>query len=245
MRSLLSFFVENTPPLRTILLGGPLFLLWSYLCLRVAAYLKRSRGFKTGYSRKTFHLLTFLTVAVLQHFWGLPLVCLFGGMTSLVVAYAVLRGDGHPHYEAMAREQDAPYRTYYIVVPYFATLIGGMVSSFLVGPIALAGYLVGGLGDAAGEPIGTRWGRHRYQVPTLSSFKSTRSLEGSLGVMLVSLFALTVAAVLSPELSFSANWIWLIPGIAATCSLLEAVSPHGWDNATLQIAPALMVAALL
>jgi len=26
----------------------------------------------------------------------------------------------------------------------------------------MVGYLVGGLGDAAGEPVGTRWGKHRY-----------------------------------------------------------------------------------
>jgi phytol kinase len=245
MKSLVSFFIQNIPPLRIMLTAGPLFLLWSYLCLRFAAYLKITRGFKTGYSRKTFHLLTFITVAVLQQTAGLPVVCLFGGMTSVVVAYAVLRGDGHPLYEAIAREQDAPYRTYYIIVPYFATLIGGIASSYLVGPIALAGYLVGGLGDAAGEPVGTRWGRHRYQVPTLSSMKTTRSVEGSFGVLVVSLVAIAVAGMLSPELHFAVRWIWTIPAIAVVCALLEAVSPHGWDNATMQIAPSLLVAALL
>lgn len=245
MKSLVSFFIQNTPPLRIIFTAGPLFLLWSYFCLRFAAYLKLTRGFKTGYSRKTFHLLTFVTVAVLQQAAGLPIVCLFGGMTTLVVAYAVLRGDGHPLYEAIAREGDAPYRTYYVIVPYFATLIGGIVSSYLVGPIALAGYLVGGLGDAAGEPVGTRWGRHRYQVPTLSSMKTTRSLEGSIGVLLVSLVAIAIATTLSPELHFAVRWLWLIPGIAVVCALIEAVSPHGWDNATMQIAPSLLVAALL
>ena len=245
MKTLVSFFIENTPPLRTILIGGPIFLCWSYLCLRFAAYLKVNRGLKTGYTRKTFHLLTFLTVAALQQAAGLPLVCLFGGMTSLVVAYAVLRGDGHPLYEAMAREGDAPFRTYYIVVPYLATLIGGIVSSFLVGPIALAGFLVGGLGDAAGEPVGTRWGRTRYVVPTLSSIKTTRSVEGSIGVLLVSLAAILVAAVLLPQLHFHSAWLLAIPIVALTCALLEAVSPHGWDNATMQIAPSLLVAALL
>ena len=73
MKSLVSFFLQNTPPLRIILTAGPLFLLWSYCSLRFAAYLKISRGFNTGYSRKTFHLLTFITVAVLQQAAGLPL----------------------------------------------------------------------------------------------------------------------------------------------------------------------------
>jgi phytol kinase len=240
-----AYFLDNIPPVRTILIGGPLFLLWSYLCLRFAAYLKIRRGFKTGYSRKTFHLLTFITVAILQKTAGLPLVCLFGGMTSLVVAYAIFRGDGHGLFEAMAREQDAPHRTYYIVIPFFTTLIGGLVSSYLVGPIALAGFLVGGLGDAVGEPVGTRWGRHRYVVPSLNRVKSTRSIEGSIAVLLVSLLAVTLTVMLSPDLYLSARWLLFIPAIGTVCALLEAVSPHGWDNAVMQVAPSLLVAALL
>ena len=72
----------------------------------------------------------------------------------------MLCGPGNPRYEALAREQDA-YRTYYIVIPFFATMIGGIASNVFFGPIAAIGYLVGGLGDAAGEPVGTRWGRHQ------------------------------------------------------------------------------------
>jgi predicted O-methyltransferase YrrM len=33
--------------------------------------------------------------------------------------------------------------------------------------------------------------------------------------------------------------------IALVSTVLEAVSPHGWDNATMQLAPALMAARLL
>jgi hypothetical protein len=42
-------------------------------------------------------------------------------------------------YEAMARETDAPHRTHYIIVPYFATLIGGLASNILFGPVAVVG----------------------------------------------------------------------------------------------------------
>ena len=36
-----------------------------------------------------------------------------------------------------------------------------------------------------------------------------------------------------------------IPAIAMVCTILEAISPHGWDNATMQLAPAMLAAILL
>ena len=224
---------------------GPLFLAWAYCCLRVAGYLKSERGLKTGYTRKTFHVLIFLTAATIQQTLGLPLVCLFGAMTTLVLAYALWRGSGHPMYEAIAREKDEPYRTYYIIIPYLATLAGGIAGNLWFGPAALIGYLVGGLGDAAGEPVGTRWGRRRYTVPTLSSVKTTRTIEGSIGVFIASLVAVALGLLLAPGFTINPHSVALIPLIALGCALLEAVSPHGWDNATMQIGPAFLAALLL
>jgi phytol kinase len=245
MESLFTFFEQNTLPLAVTLTAGPVLMLWAYLCLAFAAYLKTVRKMKTGYSRKAFHLLNFLTAAALQLTGGLPYVCLFGGATTIVLAHALLRGQGHPHYEAIAREKDEPYRTYYIVIPYIATLIGGVAGNIWFGPVSMIGYLVGGLGDAAGEPVGTRWGKHRYVVPTLSSVKTTRSVEGSIGVFIASAVAVALGMMLTPGVTFSAQSLLVIPAIAFASTLLEAISPHGWDNATMQLAPALLATRLL
>jgi len=94
---------------------------------------------KTGDTRKTFHTLTFLSTLFVQLVWGLPVVCLYGAPVSPVLAYAVVRGIDHPLYEALAREQDVPYRTCYIVIPYFATLPGGVASNLSFGPLAMVG----------------------------------------------------------------------------------------------------------
>jgi phytol kinase len=245
METLINFFVANTPPLKVILVCGFPFLLWAYLCLWFSGWLKIKKQVRTSYTRKTFHILIFTSAAVLSQIGGLAIVFLFGAMTTLVIAYALVQGEGHFLYEAMAREKDAPHRTYYIVVPYFATLIGGIVSNMLVGQIAVVGYLVCGLGDAAGEPIGTRWGKHTYAPPTFSSFKSTRSYEGSFGVFLVSCIAVIISVSLLPQLHFSLKTFAMIPLVGFASMLLEAVSPHGWDNATMQIAPSLMALVLL
>src|SRR5215471_17797461 len=244
MKQLLIFIESNTPPIRTILTLGPLFLAWTYCCLSLAGYLKSKRRLKTGYTRKTFHVLIFITAATLQQTLGLPLVCLFGAMTTMVLAYAVLRGAGHPMYEAIARERDEPYRTYYIIIPYLATLAGGIAGNLWFGPASLIGYLVGGLGDAAGEPVGTRWGRRRYTVPTLSSVKTTRTIEGSIGVFIASVVAVAAGILLSPGFGLKPQSLIAIPLIASASALLEAVSPHGWDNATMQVGPAFLAALL-
>jgi len=234
---LVSFFIDNFPPAEAILAGAPAGLIWAMACLLLAGYLKRSRGWKTGYTRKVFHFLIFFSVALIQRVWGTPLVCLFGGMTSLVLLYALIRGSGDILYEALAREKDAPLRTYFIVAPYLATLIGGLVSNILWGPLAAVGYLVTGLGDAVGEPVGTRFGKHTYRIPSLGRVKAVRSLEGSAAVFLCCTLAIWIGAHLLPQLHLSQDAWFKLPLLGLACSLVEAASPHGWDNATLQIVP--------
>ena len=114
----LSFFTKNFPDWKVILLGSPPGLLWAFLCLVFAGYLKRKFGLKTGYTRKIFHILIFLSVATIHELWGTPAVFIFGTVTTIVIFYAVFRGSGNLLYEAMAREKDEPHRTHFIVVAY-------------------------------------------------------------------------------------------------------------------------------
>jgi len=236
------FFVENFPSWQAIAIGVPLGLMWSFVCLWFAGSLKQN-GVRTGYTRKVFHFLIFTTVALLQWRFGAPAVCLFGGTCTLVVFFAIWRGNGNILYEAMAREKDEPHRTYFILVPYFATLVGGLLSNILFCGFAISGYLVTGLGDAIGEPVGTMIGKHRYRVPSLSSVPTTRSWEGSIAVFIMSVFALGLAVVFSPHNAIfpSLGGLAKIIIIAAACATAEALSPHGWDNAIMQLIPSALV----
>jgi phytol kinase len=233
----------NFPSLKTLVIIAPVALLWAYGCLSFAAYLKTRFLLRTGYTRKVFHVLIFVSAVFVQAIGGFVAVCVFGTMVSLVVAYAVIAGAGNPLYESIAREKDGRNRTRLVIIPYFATLIGGLVSSVFFGPLAIVGYLVGGLGDAAGEPIGTRWGKHSYRVSTGSA--STKTYEGSLGVITASGIALMIAVAIRPELHLSLQSIIVVPLIAILCGLVEAVSPRGWDNVPMQIVPTLLAAVLL
>jgi phytol kinase len=233
---LAAFVVENAPSWRSLALGGPPGLAWSFVALWFAGWLQR-RGARTGYTRKVFHFLIFTTVAVLEWRLGTPAVCLFGAACSVAVLTAVWLGPGHLLYEAIARPQDAPHRTLFVLVPYFATLAGGIASNVLFGPVAIAGYLVTGLGDAIGEPAGTMFGRHVYQVRSLSSVPATRSLEGSAAVFVMSAVAIVLAAAVSPQITLAGSALAKVLAIAAASAVVEAVSPHGWDNLTMQLVP--------
>jgi phytol kinase len=244
-RDILDFFVANFPSTRALILGGPAALAWSTACLMVAGVLKTRGHWRTGDTRKVFHFLIFFSVVVVHWIWGTPGVCLFGCMTAVTIGYALFRGEGHFMFEALAREADAPKRTHYIVIPYLATLIGGLFGNILFPHTAVLGYLVAGFGDAIAEPVGIRLGRHRYHVPAFRGVKTVRSVEGSAAVFVVSALVLIAFLKLSPSFSFSIHAVGGMVLIATVSTFVEAVTPHGWDNATLLAIPAWLGAILL
>jgi phytol kinase len=159
------------------------------------------------------------------------------------VLCAVLKGDHFSFYEVMARESDRPHRTLFILIPLVTTALGGVLSNLFFLKFAFIGYLVGGWGDAVGEPVGSRWGKHRYQVPSLLGVKATRSLEGSGAVAVVSI----VVAFLG--LYFIGYPLPDCIKTAVVCGLggaaIEAFSNHGLDNLTMQVTAAGLAYLLL
>jgi phytol kinase len=210
-------------------------LLWAALSLALVGRLKVRRRWRTGDTRKLFHLLIFTGAALVQRRAGFGGTLAYGVAVSAVVAVAVVRGTGAPGFEALARESDAPHRTWYVVVPWFATALGGVLANVLFPQHATFGYLVVGLADAVGEPIGIRFGRHRYRVPLPAKVVSTRSVEGSAAVFVASGLAGAAALALA-GVPLEAAAIGRLSLFAAACTLVEAAAPHGWDNLLLQLA---------
>ena len=198
----------------------------------LAAY-AHGRGLAVPYTRKIFHFGVFTGAAVTHSLWGLPGVNAFGAVLASVVLVAVLRGDRDPIYRVLARETDRPRRTLFILLPLVTTALGGLGSALLTGPYATVGFLVSGWGDAVGEPVGTRWGEHKYRVPSLGGVPATRSLEGSAAVFLVGWAA---AAVALWNLADPSQAVLVGLACAAVGALAEGLSNHGLDNLTVQLA---------
>lgn len=192
----------------------------------LAGYLKLHKGLKTNYSRKVFHFIVFSAATLIAWFWGLPGTIIYGICCGIFLIISLMEGDGSLLYEGIAREQDKPQRSLYLIFPFVSTAIGGMLGNIFFGASAIVGYLVVGWGDAVGEPFGVRFGRHTYRVSTLTGIKCQRSLEGSVAVFVASAAAASLL-LMNPVHG-------AIIGLVA--ALVEAHSPHGWDNLTVQIA---------
>lgn len=236
------FIFRAIPSPELVIWPGPALLAYGLAAAAFAGWL-RARGVKTSYTRKVFHFTIFTAAGLVQMQWGLQGICLFGGLVTLVVLYAVWRGDGYPFYEAMARDSDRPRRSMFILVPLATTAVGGLASNLLFPQVAFVGYLVCGWGDALGEPVGARWGRHRYRVPSIGGVTAHRSLEGSAAVWIGgSVAAAAGLALAGLPLSTAA-------AVGAACGLfgaaVEAVSNHGLDNLTIQIAASFAAFLLL
>lgn len=228
-------FAQFLPSARDALTLAPLSLIYALLAGSVAARLRR-QGVRAPYTRKFFHFAIFTMAAVMHWLRGVSAVVVFGSVVALVVLYAVWRGEGDRLYEAMARPTDAPHRSLFILVPLATTVAGGVLSNLFFLRYAFIGYLVCGWGDAVGEPVGTRWGRHRYRVPSLAGVPATRSLEGSTAVFVAGTLAALIGLLAG---GFPAGTALAIAGAAgAAGAVIEAVSTHGLDNLTVQVAAA-------
>jgi len=229
------------PDAGTLAWAGAVGLLAAFGMGAAAAGLRR-RGTKVPYTRKVFHFGIFTLAGAVHALGGLPATNAYGAAVALVVLAAVARGDGDPLYEALARETDRPRRTLFIVVPLLTTAVGGLASALLVGRYAAVGYLVAGWGDAVGEPVGTRWGRHPYRVPSFGGVSARRTWEGTAAV-----FAVAVGAAFLGLLETSVpleRAAVVALAVAAASTAAEAVSHHGTDNLTVQLAASLVAAGL-
>jgi phytol kinase len=231
------------PDLRTALAVAVLGGMYAVGAAALVGWLRTGRGVRAPYTRKAFHFIILTAAAVVHWVWLLPGVLVFGAVVSALVLLAVLRGAGSPFYEALARPTDAPRRTFFILVPLVTTAAGGLLSNALFGDLAVVGYLAVAWGDAAGEPVGTRWGRHPYRVPSLGGVPARRTLEGSAAVLLAAAAATLAALLLMGVAGGTAVMVALAVGVASAA--VEAVSHHGLDNLTVQLAAAGVATLLL
>lgn len=206
---------------------------------RWAAVRLHRQGWRVGDTRKVFHLAIFTAAACVRGATSLGMLVAMSLVVVSVVLWSVWRGPKSPLFRALARPSDAPFQQRHILLPLFCTGLGGVLAQGIAGELALITYLMAGWGDAVGEPVGIRWGRHQYRVPSLDGLPARRSWEGTLAVWLASTLAAACGLLWCQQPLHHALWLG---GCAA---LIEAVSPHGWDNLTLPVGLALCLFCLI
>jgi phytol kinase len=241
---MIDIIVQLFPQLHEIVIITPVTIISIFSFLYLSGFLKTNSYIKTNYTRKLFHILVFTLAGILGLFFGHQGVMFYGGLTGIIIIAVIYLGAGNILYEGIAREQDRPHRSFYIGIPFLSTALGGLFNSFVFGQFAIVGYLVAGWGDAVGEPVGVRFGKHKYNVPTLQKVKCQRSLEGSFAVMIMSTLAVLIGLWLIGIYSiFSIITAAIITGIITT--IIEAISPHGLDNFSTQVGAAGIVFVIM
>lgn len=236
MGEAITFLVKDVLDPDMLIFYIPVCIVYIVTISYIAGYLKQNRNIKTNYTRKFFHISIFSFAGFIALFGSFAGVCIFGGLSTLFTVAVLYKGEGNIFYEGVAREEDRPYRSLYIILPLIATIFGGILGQVMFGRFAVIGYFVVGFGDAAGEPVGIRFGKHIYKIPTFTKRIFIRTVEGSIGVLLastlVSLLILHYILDLSPPIALLCAMV-----IGAGACAVEAASPHGFDNFTVQFFP--------
>ena len=145
-------------------------------------------------------------------------------------------------FRAVDRAQDRPHT--------LAWILSQLVASYMVliclysylsvrkglpneaGKLILIPIIINVFGDGLAEPIGVRFGRHKFRVPALwydgkcCSGNFHRTYEGSACVYFVTLFS-----IFPFEKSLSSKqFIALVSILPPIMTLSEAWAPHTWDN---------------
>jgi len=101
--------------------------------------------------------------------------------------------------------------------------------------VVAAGILPMAYGDSAASMVGEKYGRRRYR------FIAEKSLEGSTAMFLASFFSFTISLTFFSALYSFSVFEKLFPALAVAivATLVEGLSPMGFDNLTVPIFSAL------
>ena len=205
-------------------------------------YWKVKYDIKTNYSRKINHVL----------FWSIPFIIdliieieenvisvmwnVFFAMFGLIlfmkpIRYADCTGLLNYAFKAIDRPEDRPNTLKWLI--WQAVGVGVTILPFSAlwtyweYQVAVIPIMIVTFGDGLAEPVGVKFGKHKYKVKGLCTEQEyTRSLEGSSMVFLVSVIMLIIMYDEMIWQELVANLL-LIP-VAATIS--EAIAPHTLDN---------------
>jgi len=212
-----------------------------YLIQYCTGLLVEHKGIKVNYTRKINHFALFIIPTYLdrvfayQETFGLFVSGLALVLVSLAVYVRPLR-ERYPIINTMFRSfdrpEDRPHTLLWLttqILAGFAVIVPMVMlyARYDLLDLILIPILINGIGDGLAEPVGIRFGRHRYGVRALFTRKKyVRSLEGSGCVFITSV---AVVAVHYPFLT-PLQYMVALALLPVLMTIAEAFSPHTWDT---------------
>lgn len=209
--------------------------------------LVRHKGIKVNYTRKIVHFSLFFipvfigsVIPYQRSFERFIIGCIIA-VFGLVIYIRPIRENISiigTMFLSFDRPEDRPHTLWWLfsqVMAGYMILIPAMlffVQNGLAGLIWIP-LLIICFGDGLAEPVGVRFGRHKYKTYAFSSKRRyVRTLEGSACVFLV-----TIIVIAFFHSSFTREeFITALLVMPVLMTLVEAFSPHTWDTPTLLLA---------
>lgn len=172
-----------------------------------------------------------------------PVNLVFGVVTPLLWNLSLLEGFRKRSrflticFNSFNRPEDYPFTLLWVttglIAGYFVLL--GMVEWLKVyeaSSLILITVFISVFGDGLAEPIGVRYGRHKYETYALFTKKRyVRSIEGSACVALSAIsIVIAMYSYMSPY-----QFIFMLVAMPVVMTIVEAKSPHTWDNPFLHL----------
>ncbi len=199
------------------------------------------KNVKVNYTRKINHFAFFLIpVAIERRFayeeeYGLFVL----GAAVSVLKFALFLKPVRERisiiktmFQSFDRPEDRPFTLLWlstqVTVGYFILFPMGILFALNdLLPLLLIPILITGIGDGLAEPVGIRFGKHKYRASALFSHKKyVRTLEGSACVFLTSLLVVAAHYTFFTPLQFGVA----MAAVPVLMTLAEAFSPHTWDT---------------
>ena len=217
-----------------------------YLLISIIQYIMALlvvyKNAKVNYTRKVIHISYFLIPQLLDiilikykknlytECWNIWIILLLLILLSEKIRKKI--SIINTMFKAVDRPEDRPYTLIWFSTQIIATLVivipFGIYFSHKnrVGLIFIP-ILINGLADGLAEPIGIRFGKHKYKTRAcLSNRKYERSYEGSFCVFIVSFI---IIASYYKYINLY-QYIFCLLTIPILITFTEAFSPHTWDS---------------
>jgi phytol kinase len=202
----------------------------------------RLRGVKVNYTRKVnffaLYAIPFVVDRLIPHQQTLGTVIVTSGLSAamLVTLWKPIRSRVslfQTMFISFDRPEDRPHTLLWLstqILAGYAVLIpmSKIFARYGMSELIFIPLIIHGIGDGLAEPVGVRFGRHKYSTRTFLSRakRHTRSYEGSACV-----FVSGVLAVAAFHGSFTpVELMGALLTVPILTTLAEAWSPHTWDT---------------
>ena len=212
--------------------------------------LVRFRDWKVGYTRKILAGILYVAPFFYGYWWPFLFEARWTGYvalsitaTCLVFALCIatmctpIRTRSTFFATAFAsidRPEDQPLTITWLISSVFAMWVVLMIwqfsDTFALHYVMLA-LFISGVGDALAEPVGLKFGRHKYSVRAIGTNKRyTRSIEGSACVFLSAIVGLIWVDNITYGFRNASEYYLALLLIPIVVTIAEAKSPHSWDQ---------------